>query len=444
MNKLISAICILVLCISCGGGGGSTAPSPSPSPSPSPNPSNMATQYLPLTISNKWQYAVDYKENNGSTTKEHTYRVSQENTTFNNVSSYRVKNDILEPDKENENFFYANEDDGIHWIGFAADYTAGNGYAQKVTFDTAPLLLKSTFNLNDTWSTSTHVNYYNNGTLQDAGTITYTVTVKAIEDVTVPAGTFSNCYKIEIVTTNNSSLLSNETNNIWIADGIGVVKEDSVSDDGNSYQNELSYASVDGTEYGTAVPVILSKVDDDFNDGVLSPSWRIDLEDATDWTYTESGTTLTVSGVTPLATNPGVAVLQEYVDPYQNFTLSFKFSWDSGGDNAAVQSVHLQLHTIDDQLITWVAYRDIWNGQSGEQFVQIGNNNFYETGPDSLPLSGNATVTVARVGSNISIAWDGNTILTGTDDRAVEVVELSFNHESAGIGSISVDSVKLQ
>jgi hypothetical protein len=84
------------------------------------------------------------------------------------------------------------------------------------------------------------------GVATDTVRSTWKYSVIAVEDVTAPAGTFHNCFKVLMeVTSGNSAAIETET--IWIAENVGIVKSE--SGDG-IYINELQYASINGIDFG--------------------------------------------------------------------------------------------------------------------------------------------------------------------------------------------------
>jgi hypothetical protein len=208
----------------------------------------MATRYFPLAIGDIWQ---DFHSNNVDSFTEYTYRNTNKFAITNNAAVYNVKNDISSPNLENENSFYSKWDDGIYYHGvFDAD-ADDQGFSIALTYTPPVLYLKSTFNINDTWSTITDVFIAVDGNTVDTIPVAYNYLVMAIEDVTVPAGTFQNCYKISIeVSSSNTDL--NEGITIWLAENVGVVKKVSSTIDSISTQ-VLKYSNVGGSVYGEEV-----------------------------------------------------------------------------------------------------------------------------------------------------------------------------------------------
>jgi len=84
------------------------------------------------------------------------------------------------------------------------------------------------------------------------------------------------------------------------------------------------------------------------------------------------------------------------------------------------------------------------NGCSGggSRLASITGSGYVEPGINNLALSGSASITISRVGSDITINWDGVPILTGTSAAPVRRVEISFSHESVG-GTVAANNISL-
>lgn len=157
-------------------------------------------------------------------------------------------------------------------------------------------------------------------------------------------------------------------------------------------------------------------VNDHFNDGVLDPAWSITFQNATGWTFTESGTVLNVTDITPTDTTGALwatVILSQTFTPLTNFQVHADFSWDSEGSVNAAQNVSIQLFDSAGSRITSVFYHDPWTGHNGEKTAEVGGNVFV-SGADSLPFMGSASINIARVGSNIDVLWDGVNLVSGT------------------------------
>ena len=206
----------------------------------------QASLYYPMAVGNVWQYFVTINETGQPTQTEYTYTNISKITVFNNASVYNFKADLLTLAYENENFFYSEENDGIYLQGLFDENSDGEGFSVKITFTSPVLFLKSTFIVGDIWSTTTDIVIEEEGVATDTVPSTWSYSVIAVEDVTVPAGTFHNCFKILMeVTSGNPATIETET--IWFAENVGIVKRES----GNGiYIDTLQYASINGIDFG--------------------------------------------------------------------------------------------------------------------------------------------------------------------------------------------------
>jgi len=75
----------------------------------------------------------------------------------------------------------------------------------------------------------------NSWTYYNADLYTGRITVAARETVTVPAGAF-DCYKLSLVSSYGT--IETDTANIWIGDGVGIVK---TSTDYSTYESQLAW-----------------------------------------------------------------------------------------------------------------------------------------------------------------------------------------------------------
>jgi len=446
MQRLVRVLVAVIFLSSCGGNGGSTSPNPNPNPNPNPIPQNesvtQATQFFPLALTDKRQFR-SYGHNSEQYSYDVFYSTIEKILVFNNAYVYSQVDYVRDSEiAHGPHNYFAKWDDGIYSLGSDFDYDPSTGLQTTITYNPAFKFLNSSFNTGDTWSTSLVATVEGLGGLQNVD-IEKRVTVVAIEDITTSAGLiFSSCYKLSVQTLDRASpqnLL--DSVELWLADGVGIVKQNINYGDGWIANWELQQASVGTANHGQEIAVELANVNDDFNDGILDPSWRYDLEWASDWNYVESNSSLTVSGITPINnTEIPVVVLQQYVTPRNDFDLTFNFSW-SATDASAVQSVHLQLHDIKGNEILWAAYTDNLNTAYGGQVAHIwGTPETHFDSNSPLAASDSASINVTRSGSLINIYWNNMLILSGNDTRPVALVEISFNHANNG-GTISAQSI---
>ncbi len=173
---------------------------------------------------------------------------------------------------------------------------------------------------------------------------------------------------------------------------------------------------------------------DHFDDGVLDSAWDIVLEYADGWTYSESGTLLTVTDISPTFINPdpngtiwAIVRLTQSCAPLGDFQVEFSFSWDSEGDNRAMQLVWVSLYAVNGDLVARGGYCDGWVGHRGCKYADICGSTWH-SGTDTLPLFGNASVGIDRNGDLVTVSWDGTPVFSGVCALPVEDVEVSFQY----------------
>lgn len=293
--RLCVVALLFVLLSACGGS--DPVPDNSNSVIPQVETTTQATTYFPLAVGNTWQYFVSVTESNGNTYEEYTYQSVNKLAVYNNHDVYNVKNDIQTRDGENENFFYSKLADGIVYHG-ASDPNANNQDV-AINFSLTPPIqfLKSSFSVNDTWSTTSDFDLKEDGVTTANYPVTYQFTVEAIENVTVPAGTFNDCYKITINISSTTNPAAAETITLWLAENIGMVKQISDGVDFD-FTQELQYVAVGGSELGQEVVFLgptayLSFDDSPFNGLTFTYFHLEDFEDQS----------LNTPGVTALPAN---------------------------------------------------------------------------------------------------------------------------------------------
>ncbi len=193
---------------------------------------------------------------------------------------------------------------------------------------------------------------------------------------------------------------------------------------------------------------------DDFDDNALDPAWTVTFPDSNGWTFSESGTQLTVTDIDPAIINPGgggtwaKVVLSQSFTSLSDFHVDLDFSWDSAGSLRAMQALYFRLFDADDTEIAVVGYGDAWIAQSGERFGRVGANNA-NSGFNSLPFGDTATVDISRVNDDIDIIWDGGNLVSGTSDAALGRIDMEFWFYAAAVfpppffGTESVDLISV-
>ena len=117
-------------------------------------------------------------------------------------------------------------------------------------------------------------------------------------------------------------------------------------------------------------------IDDHFDDEVLDPAWSINFQDATGWTFSESGTNLTVTDIDPVVSGGTMAdvILSRNFTPLTDFHAEFGFSWDSEGSTLPMQLLFISLYGPNDNLISEVSYFDAWIGARGGVYGSAKND----------------------------------------------------------------------
>jgi hypothetical protein len=199
-------------------------------------------------------------------------------------------------------------------------------------------------------------------------------------------------------------------------------------------------------ETSDLLPVV---VYDHFNDGVLDPAWSVGFNNATGWSYVESGSTLSVTDISPSGPEWGAVNLTRQVTSIGDFSLIFDFSWGSDSSVRAMQNILVQMYG-DSGMIAAAGYSDGWIDSSGEKFAMIGGNVF-NSGVGSVPLAGSARVQIIRSGSAVTVLWNGTQLISGTDSTPVTRIDLVFSYRNVGdsegpgiFGSESVDLIEVR
>ena len=195
---------------------------------------------------------------------------------------------------------------------------------------------------------------------------------------------------------------------------------------------------------------------DDFNDGVIDPAWTIEgTGNYAGSTYEETGGYLTITDIVNI--DPSVNI-GGYLNFYRdleytlsgNFHLDYLFNWNEYNDPDARQMLFLQLHAPDEERVVDVRMTDPWPSIPGRQDAFIGNSAYVYNGPQNLPYAGTADIDVDRIDDQITVKWNGTTILTGTSSKDIVKIRLGAYHsewsasgETPTFGDFSVDFITL-
>lgn len=202
----------------------------------------------------------------------------------------------------------------------------------------------------------------------------------------------------------------------------------------------------------TITPIV-----DDFNDGTLSTDWSVSLDNATGWTFVESGGLLTVTEIDPTVVNYGDGGpmarvnLRQTFTPLTDFTASCAVAWDSGSSLGAMQGVGLQLFDGSGLRVAGLEYTDGWVADRGTRRWFFNAATTGNSGRGALPFSGTALLGIARVGSDVTVSWNGNPLGMGSSSSPIARVDLYFwyyayDHAINGtsfFGTESIDSVTI-
>jgi hypothetical protein len=163
-------------------------------------------------------------------------------------------------------------------------------------------------------------------------------------------------------------------------------------------------------------------IHDHFDDAQLDPAWAISFSQVTSWSYTESGTVLSVTDMASTGTGwTSVNLSRHLAAPLSDFNIDFQFSWDSGGDTRSMQNVLVQAYAQDGTKIAEAGYSDGWIGSGGARYGMIGQS-LIDTGPDSIASFGSASVTINRIVDVVDIIWDGASLISGLQISPVSLL----------------------
>ncbi len=183
---------------------------------------------------------------------------------------------------------------------------------------------------------------------------------------------------------------------------------------------------------------------DHFNNGQLDPAWNVTFQNATGWSYAESGTNITVHDIAVPNNGEAQVTLNQNFLAAGDFEIKSGLSWDSESLHSTLQGVGVRVYS-GDQVVTQGGYIDYWTGSNGQKFARIEYPLYaYDSGKGTLPYSGTAEVTLKRTNGAVSVLWNDGVILTGFSNSVVDKLEVFFykdNYSGANFGTLSVDYV---
>jgi len=196
---------------------------------------------------------------------------------------------------------------------------------------------------------------------------------------------------------------------------------------------------------------------DEFNGTVLDPAWTVSFggysfggyeESASGWTYSVSGGQLVVTDVAdPVDTNKWVWVdLTRPLNSLDDFQARMSMAY--AGDSAStMQGLVLSLDDAAGNSVVDAEHRDNWAAHGGVYAASIAGGGSYQGGT-AFPLAGSGVLEINRTGGEITVDWDGTTVLTGTNADLVDTLRLRFRYNSfwgqSFFGSESVDFVRVE
>jgi hypothetical protein len=179
---------------------------------------------------------------------------------------------------------------------------------------------------------------------------------------------------------------------------------------------------------------------DHFNNGQLDPAWGVTFQNATGWSYTESGTELVVSDIEMVTGPPnGVTLKRDFFAP-GDFEIKSGLSWDSLSSSSTIQTIDVRVYS-GGALAVQGGYTDPMLYSAGRRYGRIeGLKYIYDGGYQAY--SGTAGITLKRVNGFVSVLWNDNVILSAYSDLPIDKVGLFFGGEySYDYGKLSVDYV---
>lgn len=211
----------------------------------------------------------------------------------------------------------------------------------------------------------------------------------------------------------------------------------------------------DGTCAGTVVPPAETLLSDDFDDSTLDPAWNITFSGvATNWTFAEAGTDLTVTGITNSTTNQwGTIDLERDVAPTQDFRLSIDLGWDSLGSNVPIQEVYVEGLDSNGDRVVYAGFIDAWAASSGGYaWAACPSGCSGSESQNTRPPAGSGAFVIERVSDQVLIKAGATTLFDATGDTSeITAIRLHFGHwkwSGAGgsptFGSENIDLVTFE
>ncbi len=204
-----------------------------------------------------------------------------------------------------------------------------------------------------------------------------------------------------------------------------------------------------------AVPILQAAIvlEDHFDDGVLDPAWNVTFEQATGWTYEESGTNLTVTDIDSTILNDGPDGVWGYVDltrtfsPLADFQVEIGFSWESFSTLSMLQQVGVFLYGNQGELVAYGGYFDAWALHRGSIRGRVYGDpvELYFTGHSEMPYAGSGSIGISRDSDLLALSYNGSDKVFTTNDIPVEKLVVRFGYYKYigpnGVGAFGWESV---
>jgi len=182
---------------------------------------------------------------------------------------------------------------------------------------------------------------------------------------------------------------------------------------------------------------------DHFNNGLLDPAWDVTFQNATGWSYTESGTNITVHDIAVPNNGQAEVALNQNFLAAGDFQVKCGLSWDSESLPSTLGGVGVRVYS-GDQIAAQGGYTDYWTGSNGMKFARIEEPLYMYDGTSGLSYSGVAEITLKRTSGFVSVLWNDQVMLTGFSNSVVDKLSLIFgkdNYPGGNFGTLSIDYV---
>ncbi|MBI4259108.1 MAG: hypothetical protein HY658_00950, partial [Actinobacteria bacterium] len=172
-------------------------------------------------------------------------------------------------------------------------------------------------------------------------------------------------------------------------------------------------------------------LEDSFDQGTLHADWTVSFGNATSWTYTVSGTELTVTQVDRLDANDSAFVRLRRPLPSPatgDFHVDFDFSW-SQQSKLALQALFVVLLDENQRQICRAGFLDPWKDNTGGMRVIFDPSFGPERHPttDELPLAAGANLDVDGADGILTARWDGVTLLDAPYSATLAFIDIEFH-----------------